>query len=503
LPSTLDATLQRIARNALRRQLAELRGRNVEDGAVLVLDNASGEVLAWVGSSGGSGAATEVDAVLARRQPGSTIKPLVYALALERRLVTAASLLDDSPLELAAGPAGLYAPRNYDHAYRGGVTVREALAGSLNVPAVRVAAMLEPEALFERLSAAGLRPAHSAGHHGYALALGSADVTLLDLTNAYRMLANGGRLTPVRWVPEGRWAARAPAAGPPPANASASARQVFAPEAAWLVSHILADPTARAASFGLDSPLVTRGYAAVKTGTSKDMRDNWCIGSTGRFTVGVWVGNAGGRPMHGVSGVSGAAPVWRELVTHLGATPAPPAPPGLTRVEGEWYLAGTEPAPERASTHAESDPTRGAPRVATGAASRGDESRERRTRRAAPFGIETPRAGTVIALDPDIPAAAQRVVLRGALGQWLLDGQPLGHGSRIEWLPRPGHHVLERRDALASDRVDFEVRALPDTAGGPLRGPKAAGAPARDPKALERGRPVPAASAEAATRRRG
>jgi penicillin-binding protein 1C len=483
--------VQRFALAALRRQLAELRGREVEDGAVIVLDNATGDVLAWVGSAGSGSAAADVDAVLARRQPGSTIKPFVYALALERRLVTAASLIDDTPLQLAAGAAGLYTPRNYDHAYRGGVPVREALAGSLNVPAVRVAAMLGPEALFDRLQQSGLQLAHHAGHHGHALALGSADVTLLDLANAYRMRANGGRLTPVRW-------AVADSAAPAPA-----AQQVFSAEAAWLTMHILSDPAARAAGFGLDSPLVTRGFAAVKTGTSKDMRDNWCIGSTDRYTVGAWVGNASGRPMHQVSGVSGAAPVWRELVTHLGATPAPPAPPGLTRVEGEWYLAGTEPAPERASTLAESDPTRGAPRVATGAASRGDESRERRTRRAAPFGIETPRAGTVIALDPDIPAAAQRVVLRGAPGQWLLDGQPLGHGSRIEWLPRPGHHVLERRDALASDRVDFEVRALPDTAGGPLRGPKAAGAPARDPKALERGRPVPAASAEAATRRRG
>ncbi|MBL8347789.1 MAG: penicillin-binding protein 1C [Rubrivivax sp.] len=457
LPSTLDAQVQRLARGALRRQLAELRGREVEDGAVLVLDNATGDVLAWVGSAGAGSVAAEVDAVLARRQPGSTIKPFVYALALERRLVTAASRIDDSPLQIATGSAGLYAPRNYDHAYRGGITVREALAGSVNVPAVRVAAMLEPEALFDRLNAAGLRLAHHAGYHGHSLALGSADVTLLDLTNAYRMLARGGQWSPARWRRDGHPATPAPGKA---VRAEPARRQVFSAEASWIVSHILADPAARAASFGLDSPLVTRGHAAVKTGTSKDMRDNWCIGSTDRFTVGVWVGNAGGRPMHSVSGVSGAAPVWREVVMALGPSSAPPPPRGLFAAAGEWFIAGTEP---------------------TAAVAGGDAAASFGAARAGAFGIESPRPGTVIALDPEIPAAAQRVVLRGAPGQWWLNGRPLGTGARLEWLPRPGRHVLVRRDASASDRIEFEVRALPVRAhagkvgGGPgARGPERA-----------------------------
>jgi penicillin-binding protein 1C len=440
LISTLDARVQRLARDALRRQLAELRGREVEDGAVLVLDNATGEVLAWVGSAGAGAAGSEVDAVLARRQPGSTIKPFVYALALERRLVTAASRIDDSPLQLATGAtgsAGLYTPRNYDHAYRGGITVREALAGSVNVPAVRVAAMLEPEALFDRLNAAGLRLAHNAGYHGLSLALGSADVTLLDLTNAYRMLARGGQWSPARWQLDGPAPARPSGRA---TQAGSAARRVYTPEAAWLVSNILADPAARAASFGLDSPLVTRGHAAVKTGTSKDMRDNWCIGSTGRYTVGVWVGNASGRPMHSVSGVSGAAPVWREVVMALGPSQAPAPPAGLVAAGDEWFIEGTAPS---------------AIPAALGATASFE------TGRAGAFGIESPRAGTVIALDPEIPPAAQRVVLRGAPGQWWLDGRPIGTGSRVEWPPRPGRHVLERRDASASDRIEFEVRALP------------------------------------------
>jgi penicillin-binding protein 1C len=416
LRSTLDARLQRVAAAALRRQLAELRGRNVEDGAVLVLDNTTGQALAWVGSAGAGASASEVDAVLARRQPGSAIKPFVYALALQQRLVTPASLLDDAPLQLAAGAAGggaLYQPRNYDERFRGPVRVREALASSLNVPAVQVGAMLGPEALFDGLNRAGLKLTHSAGFHGHALALGSADVTLFDLAHAYRVLANDAALGGRR-----------------------DRTAVFEPAAAWLVAHMLADPAARASTFGLDSPLVTRGWAAVKTGTSKDMRDNWCVGFTPRHTVAVWVGNAGGAPMHGVSGVSGAAPVWREVMQWLqaGASSAEPArPPGLVAHGGEWFVAGTE-------------PRAGAPAGGAFPA----------------FGITSPREGSIVALDPEIPMAVQRLVFEGEAGTWLVNGRVVGQGTRVSWLPRPGRHVVERRSpGGSSDRVAIEVRAAP------------------------------------------
>ena len=422
LRSTLDAGTQRVALASLRRQLAELRGRNAEDGAVIVLDNASGDVLAWVGSSATTSAATDVDGVLARRQPGSTIKPFVYALALQQRFITPASVLDDSPFQLNAGGA-LYQPQNYDHAFRGAVSVRTALASSLNVPTVRVAAMLGPEALFDGLNRSGLRLTESAGFHGHALALGSADVTLLDLANAYRMLARQGLNSAVRWQ-----------AG----VALAPDRRVLPATVAWQVADMLADPAARATTFGLDSPLVTRGWAAVKTGTSKDMRDNWCIGFSSRYTVGVWVGNASGAPMHGVSGVSGAAPVWRELMAHLhaGTPSAAPAPPaGLVAQGGEWFLTGTEPGPATSNSAA--------------------------SKTLPAFGIQSPRNGSVIVLDPEIPRAAQQLVFEGAAGEWFVGGRLVGSGSVVHWSPRPGRFVLDRRSAEASDRVVFEVRAAP------------------------------------------
>jgi penicillin-binding protein 1C len=440
MPSTLDARVQRLAIAALRRQLAELRGRGVEDGAVVVIDNASGELLAWVGSAGRGSQAAAVDAVLARRQPGSTIKPFVYGLALERRLVTPASVLDDRPLALGGAdgvaPGALYRPRNYDEAFRGPVRVREALAASLNVPAVQVATMLGPDAVFDGLVRAGLRPARHAGWHGHALALGSADVTLLELANAYRALANGGRWSPPRWT--------APSALP--AWAREAPRPLLPPAVAWQLAHMLSDPAARGATFGLDSPLVTRGFAAVKTGTSKDLRDNWCLGFTDRYTVGVWVGNAGGQPMHGVSGTEGAAPVWRELVEalHVGAPSRAPAPPGpkegLVAHGGEWFLAGTEPTGAALQATARSSAVMQAP---------------------AAVGIGWPRDGAVIVLDPDIPMAAQRLVFEGEAGRWRLAGRELGRGARIAWLPRPGRYVVELHTASGVQRVRFEVRAAP------------------------------------------
>jgi penicillin-binding protein 1C len=431
LTTSIDAPLQRIAREALRQQLAELSGRNVEDGAVLVLDNASGEVLAWVGSSGDLSDAAQVDGVLARRQPGSTLKPFVYGLAFEQRLITPASLIDDSPTQLATA-SGLYLPQNYDHDFKGWVSARTALGASLNVPAVRVGAMLGADALWARLNAFGFALPESGGYYGDSLALGSADVTLLALTNAYRALANGGVLSPTRLRP---------AAKRPPARRVASAA------ATYLVTDILSDNNARALTFGLDSSLALRGPVAVKTGTSKDLRDNWCIGYSDRYTVGVWVGNASGEPMHDVSGVSGAAPVWRVVMQqlHEAAPSKRAAPPfGVVRYRArfeadlepprdELALAGTEPVSSRRTP------------LAAGA-----------------FGIRSPRSGSIFALDPDMPPQVQKIVFEGESGTWLLDGKVVGRGSRISWAPWPGRHELALRAGHGSvlHTVRFEVRGV-------------------------------------------
>ncbi len=437
LITTLDARWQRLALEALSLQLAGLAGQNVRDGAAIIADNRSGGILAYVGSAGSRSTAGQVDGAAARRQAGSTLKPFLYALALERRYLTPASLLNDSPVNLETA-SGLYIPQNYDRGFKGQVSVRTALAASLNVPAVRTLVLAGVERFRDRLVELGYSGlTHSGEYYGFSLALGSAEVSLLEQVNAYRTLANGGAWSPLRFQ-----------AGP----AGTGVRQVISPEAAFLVADILSDGAARSVTFGLDSPLSTRFWSAVKTGTSKDMRDNWCIGFSPRYTVGVWVGNFEGDAMQAVSGVSGAAPAWAAIMAglHGGSDHmAIPPPGGVVRQHirfdppiepprQEWFIAGTE----TEAIHAV-----------------GDDDTRRPT-------IETPPEGVIIALDPDIPAANQQIRFKASgAGQalWLLDRQPLGPAdvSRT-WSPQPGHHVLElqrRADGYILDRVSFQVRA--------------------------------------------
>jgi penicillin-binding protein 1C len=436
--STLDAPLQRHAQAVLRQHIMSLRERNVNDGAVLVVDNASGEILAYVGNAGGS----EVDGVAALRQAGSTLKPFLYELAIERRLITAASLMDDSPVDISTS-SGLYIPQNYDREFKGYVSTRTSLASSLNVPAVRTLVLVGLDRFHERLRALGFDSLTEAPeYYGYSLALGSAEVTLLELANAYRTLANGGR--------HGQLTLRLPAtrAVSGAVAAAAPARSVLDPAPAWIVSDILADRAARSLTFGLKNELAATYWAAVKTGTSKDMRDNWCIGYSARYTVAVWVGNFAGQPMWDVSGVTGAAPVWRDVMDYLhrDAPGQPPqVPHGLLRRQvrfqpavepprEEWFLPGTETA-----------------EVALVA------SQQRSPR------ILYPADASILALDPDIPPDRQRVLFEAQAAhglQWQLNGQLLGPADRsFSWQPTPGAHELVLTDGrVAVARATFHVR---------------------------------------------
>ena len=473
--TTLDAKLQRFATETLKRTLVELNApahaRNVHDGAIVVLDNATGDVLAWVGSSGGLSSAGDVDAVLASRQAGSTLKPFLYAQAIDEHRLTTASLLDDAPLDLAAG-GGLYIPQNYDKDFKGWVSVRTALGSSLNVPAVRTLVMVTPHRFAMTLKALGLPLTETGDYYGYSLALGSADVTLLSLTNAYRALANGGVAAPTHDLPPAH-AQKSPAKiGGMTLNAP---RRVFSADAAYIITTVLSDNNARTRTFGFDSPLATRFFSAVKTGTSKDMRDNWTIGFSSRYTVGVWVGNADGGAMWDVSGVTGASPIWAAVMGYLqrhtpSTPPAMPAGVVQTRVafernieapRNEWFLKGSEVSSVGLAADAggASPHKAGAPRIGS------------------------PTDGTLFALDPDIPAARQRIVFERVSGSstgsvWRLDGKPMGHGEHVHWLPWPGRHLLELVDAHGAsvDAVHFEVRGATARTPAP---PSAHGQPAR------------------------
>ena len=317
-----------------------LRGKTCRDGAVLVVDNASGEILAYVGNGGEQSSAWYVDGVQAPRQAGSTLKPFLYQLAIENKLLTAASLMDDAPVNLMTS-SGLYVPQNYDREFHGLTSLRVALASSLNVPAVRALMLVGVDNFVERLRALGFdHIVRDGDYYGYSLALGSAEVSLWQLVNAYRTLANGGRWSPMTLL----------------SSSGQHETRTLDAAASYIVSDVLADPSARSLSFGLENVLAPRFFAAVKTGTSKDMRDNWCVGFTANFTIGVWVGNFDGSPMRDVSGVSGAAPVWLELANTLqrkSAATRPARPAGLVArsvefdetaepAREELFIAGTE-----------------------------------------------------------------------------------------------------------------------------------------------------------------
>jgi len=435
LLSTLDSKTQRFVLDRLVHHLHPLRIQNVKDGAVLVVENQTGDVLAYVSYSGEPLSSRFVDGVQAKRQAGSTLKPFLYGLAFDQRILTPASLLDDSPLDIAV-LSGIYQPRNYDSQFKGFVTTRNALASSLNVPAVKTLSLVGLEPFLNKLRQLGIKGLNESGdYYGPSLALGSADVSLWDLTNAYRALANEGMWSELRLISE--------------ENTSSQKKQIFSKEATFLISDILSDREARSITFGLENPLSTRFWTAVKTGTSKDMRDNWCIGYSRKYTVGVWTGNFSGEPMWNVSGITGAAPVWIEVINFLHRN-CPSIKrevlPGLVRREiefpqgiapsrEEWFIRGTEP-----------------------------DSKDQRIGQFNPR-IVYPPSGTLIAIDPDIPLELQKIFFISQTNQndfrWVLNGVPMEvAGKTIPWTPKAGKYFLALADGEGKilDYIYFEVR---------------------------------------------
>jgi penicillin-binding protein 1C len=311
LTLTIDRSLQRELEVLAQKTIRALDKKHVSAAALVVIENATGEILAYVGAPDIEDAARlgHNDGVIALRQPGSTLKPFVYELAMERLGFSAATVLPDVELYLPTKD-GDYRPNNYDGRFHGPVRLREALANSYNVPAVWTAAALGPARVLSRLAELGIATLHEdAEHYGAAIALGDGEVRLLDLANAYATLARGGVWKPTRAVK-----AAIGKDGSPLALPSGEPRRVMEEAAAYVITDILADQGARLASFGEHSELSLPFAAAAKTGTSKGFRDNLAVGFTPEITVGVWVGNFDGSPMEGVSGVSGAGPLFHDAM---------------------------------------------------------------------------------------------------------------------------------------------------------------------------------------------
>ena len=500
--TSLDLPLQTALEAEVRHTVHSLSDRGVRQGALVVLDNRTGEVLAWVGSPDfWADSAGQVDMVISPRQPGSALKPFLYGLAFDRGY-TPASVLPDIPRAYPTS-TGSYQPRNYDRRFHGPVRAREALASSYNVPAVELADRLGAASLLRELHDAGFRSlTHSAEYYGLGLALGNGDVSLLELANGYRGLAAGSG---------GLWRATTWRAAAPGAGASLEERRFMSSGAAALVLDILSDPAARVPGFGVETPFDFPFKAAVKTGTSHHFTDNWAVGVTGGFTVAVWVGNFDGQPMRGVSGVSGAGPLLHRamLVTAKRFAPGDlpsPSSVGATRVRicalsglrvtpecqgqdlDEWFLPGTAPQQtcdwhqrgaivwpaefvEWAEQNGRGEAAVGESAADKAAAGEAAADRAAAGARGSQFAIVAPREGDRYEIPPGIDRRYATIALRAATApgdgrvRWFIDGRPV---AVPRWKLVPGLHIARAVTASGqSDAVRFAVDDVDKVAARP------------------------------------
>jgi len=323
--TTLDRPLQEFVETQIQQLVQGLAPQNVRHAAAIVVDNHTGDILAYVGSPNyfDRDDLGRNDGVQALRQPGSTLKPFLYQLALERGVIAPNTILADVPTHYAIPGAQLYSPTDYSETFQGPVRVRSALANSLNIPAVRVLERVGVAAFRDRLQDLGFgHLTRSPEYYGLGLALGAGEVSLWELARAYGTLARGGEAIALRgWLGAVPQDSQAPQDSQTPQelrfNEGPKTRRERE-RAAWeLVREMLGDRYARAGAFGVASVLDLPFAAAVKTGTSSDFRDTWTVGFSRDYTVATWVGNFDGSAMRTVSGVTGAAPLWQRIMLHL------------------------------------------------------------------------------------------------------------------------------------------------------------------------------------------
>lgn len=432
--TTIIKNLQIKIEQILKANLKPLLSQMVDDGAVLVLHNRTGEVISYVANSGSMSNVSSLDLIQTKRQAGSTLKPFVYAQSFEERKLSPSSILNDAPIDIPVF-RGIYRPLNYDKTYQGKVTVAQSLGSSLNIPAVRALSYLDMGLFLHKLNLLGFKNLAYPEFYGPSLALGSADVSLWELTNAYRTFANEGKYSdPVLTV-------HVESKNGNSKNLSENETVIFRKSVAFLIQSILSSREARSLSFGWESNLSTPFYSAVKTGTSQDMRDNWCIGFSSEYTVGVWIGNAKGQPMRDVSGVSGAGPIWREVMELLhekNNSQFPDVPNDVVYDNTKQVYVETNWS-EISDYH--------------------------RKPFSPPLKISAPSNETIFAFDPDIPKGSQKILFRlnhyQTKGSWNLNGIKLGSIEEpFLWNLEKGIFVLEVMDenGKSLDKIHFEVR---------------------------------------------
>jgi penicillin-binding protein 1C len=451
LRSTIDAGLQARVQKIIDDRVRSLKPKNLYNAAALVADHQTGEVLAWVVAGAGDEQAPggRIDAVTVPRQPGSALKPFLYATAFDRGW-TASTMIDDSPYAGAVG-AGLHRFRNYSNTFYGRITLREALGNSLNIPAVRTIHHVGVKNYLQNLHRLGFESLGRAAEiYDDGLALGNGEVTLLELVSGYAALASGGVKNPLHVIMD----------DPAPRERA----RIFSEAAATLAGNILSDPHARRLEFGAGSVLNFPLQTAVKTGTSTDYRDAWAVGYNDRYVAGIWMGNLDHKPTDGVTGGTGPALVLRSIFSELNrgrATEKLKISPQLAlrdvciedsrdparcSMRSEWFMP-----------HANADDTITPPPPSP------------RTR----FDILQPTEGLHMAIDPRVPMDMQHFAFRlsgldaGQMVEWVLNGESLGAASASPahlWMLRRGQHKLQARvvaegaEIFVSPEVSYVVK---------------------------------------------
>lgn len=349
--TSLDSELQKQAQNIVSYHIRSLEKLNVNNGAMVITNPISGEILAMVGSVDYFDKENDgnVNVTTRLRQPGSSIKVINYAAALEHQF-TAASIIQDTPVEYRTPGSPIYKPKNYDNTFHGLVPLRYALGNSYNIPAVRVLDAIGIKTMIKKGRSMGITSWTDESRYGLSLTLGGGDVTMLEMATVYGSLANNGlkkELNPIVEITDYTGQIIE-------SQKNFEDIQAVKPEVAWIISNILSDNIARTSAFGAKSLLVIPGKTvSVKTGTSNDKRDNWTIGYTPSYVVTVWVGNNDNSPMDPVltSGVTGATPIWHDMMTYLlqnKEDEIPEKPENIIEIpchygRKEYFVLGTEP----------------------------------------------------------------------------------------------------------------------------------------------------------------
>ncbi|MFM7363534.1 MAG: penicillin-binding protein 1C [Cuspidothrix sp.] len=458
--TTINRPLQQFVEAQVQQVISSLKTNNVHDAAVVIIDNSSGGVLSYVGSPDyfNDVKLGRNDGVQALRQPGSTLKPFVYELGLEKGVISPHTILPDVPTHYAIPGAKLYSPTDYTNNFLGPVRVRVALANSLNVPAVKVLEKVGVETFLNRLHELGFAHLNQgAEYYGLGLTLGSGEVNLWELARAYLTIANMGKITPLVTT----------------LNTSPIANSQSLVSNYWqLIIDMLSDRFARSTAFGVDSVLDLPFPVAVKTGTSSNYRDTWTVGFSSDYTVATWVGNFNGEPMRQVSGVTGAAPLWNRIMLHLHEHQAPtsfPPPDGMVKLP-ICATTGLKPTPSCTSVVQEyfsiTDKIAYQKSTDFHLSPVYDEWLRKQPQlhfNPDNFRIISPHNGDLFLVYPG-GEGQQKLEFKASrtLNQsidWWLNGQHLSTQStnRIFWHLRPGNWQLEARSGKMYDQIYFQV----------------------------------------------